>query len=127
MSIFTKTVSLIAILLLLFLSWPDFGVDYDYDCSRTSPLFISNGGECPVTTKAVFKDVKFGGGWRWVQNNFCVQDGTIMLFSDTCQSNSLDEARVLKFAFLGSMLTTAGVGLVIFRKPIAAKFRKKSA
>lgn len=124
MNVFVKVFSFAAIFVLLFLAWPDFADNFDYDCSSTSAASLAIGGECPVTTQADYTNFKLAGGWRWAQNNFCVKDGSLMLFSDMCQSTTLDEARSLRFAFLGSALITSAIGLVVFRKSISSKLKK---
>ncbi len=124
MNLHIKIFSLIAVFVSMFLVWPDFGINFDYDCSGTSATSIATGGECPVTTQTDYTNFQMAGGWRWAQNNFCVQDGSIMLFSNMCQSETADEARSLKFAFLGSALITTVLGLFAFRKAISSTLKK---
>ena len=127
MNYFSKIVFLLAIFVLCFLAWPDSAVKHTYNCSNTSSEFIARGGECPLSSQADYTDLKFAGGWRLAQNSFCINDGKVMLFSSICQSNDIYESRSLRYAFLGSALITAGVGLILFRKPIISKLKKHTS
>lgn len=50
----------------IFLAWPDYGRDFDVDCSIVSGE-LNNGGECAIVIIPDRSSAQFGGGMRYVE------------------------------------------------------------
>ncbi len=110
MKLVTKIVLVLAVFVITFLAWPDFKSNLEYNCDGVSAAFLASGGECPIHQTHESAG-QLGGGWRWLQSNVCVKDGKLFIASDQCRVQR-DEARSLRFAFVGSVLTTVAVSLL---------------